>query len=413
MSKVIKEIPEGWDLHELGNLGVFSKGKGILKDQVEKAGIACIRYGEIYTSYNYIVKEFRSFISETVAKESKKINYGDLLFAGSGETIEEIGKCVAYLNHEEAFAGGDIIILSPNELVNPEYLSYLLETDFIKKQKRKLGQGNSVVHIYSSDLKSLIIPLPKLPEQKAVASSISSIENVINKLNHFISKKEFQKKALMQQLLTGKKRVKGFDKEWSSVRLRDVFGRVTRKNIKNSLNVVTISAQRGFVKQEDFFNKTIASDILTNYFLVKHGEFCYNKSYSNGYPWGATKRLNSFDEAVVTTLYICFKLINQDDNSGDFFEHYFESGALEKGLMKIAHEGGRAHGLLNVTPTDFFNLTINIPGFEEQTAIANILQTADQEIQLLKAKAEKLKAQKRGIMQQLLTGKKRLKPIEI
>jgi type I restriction enzyme S subunit len=212
----------------------------------------------------------------------------------------------------------------------------------------------------------------------------------------------------MQNLLTGKKRLTGFSGEWNEIMMSKMFEGVTRKNSEGNSNVVTISAQRGFVRQTDFFNKTIASDIVINYFLVEKGEFCYNKSYSNGYPWGATKRLKVFDKAVVTTLYICFKIKNEQENSGDFFEHFFEANLLDRGLTKIAHEGGRAHGLLNVTPSDFFSLKITTPSFEEQTAIAQVLQTADKEIQLLRTKTEKLKEQKKGLMQVLLTGRKRL-----
>ena len=213
----------------------------------------------------------------------------------------------------------------------------------------------------------------------------------------------------MQNLLTGKKRVKNFEKEkWEETSLGDLFERVTRKNSEQNTNVVTISAQRGFVKQTDFFNKTIASDIVDNYFLVEKGEFCYNKSYSNGYPWGATKRLKDFEKAVVTTLYICFGLKNSQKNSGDFFKHFFEANLLDKGLTKIAHEGGRAHGLLNVTPFDFFSLKIIIPTPDEQTAIAQVLKAADKEISLLKSKTERLREQKKGLMQVLLTGKRRL-----
>ena len=213
----------------------------------------------------------------------------------------------------------------------------------------------------------------------------------------------------MQNLLTAKKRLKDFEKEkWIETSLKDLFKRVTRKNSEQNTNVVTISAQRGFVRQTDFFNKTIASDIIDNYFLVEKGEFCYNKSYSNGYPWGATKRLKDFDKAVVTTLYICFGLKNPKTDSGDFFDQYFEANLLDRGLTKIAHEGGRAHGLLNVTPSDFFSLKIKIPSPKEQVAIAQLLQVADKEIQILKAQTDNLRTQKKGLMQLLLSGKKRL-----
>ncbi|MEP2131610.1 MAG: restriction endonuclease subunit S, partial [Algoriphagus sp.] len=134
-----------------------------------------------------------------------------------------------------------------------------------------------------------------------------------------------------------------------------------------------------------------------------------NKSYSNGYPWGATKRLNDFDKAVVTTLYICFGIKNEGSADPDFFEQFFNANLLDKGLVKIAHEGGRAHGLLNVTQSDFFSLKISIPEMKEQTAIAQVLQTADFEINLLKTKAEKLREQKKGMMQKLMTGNVRVK----
>lgn len=403
------KLPSGWEMIQLGQNGSFSKGKGILKDQVQKTGFPCIRYGEIYTTHEYIIHEFKSFISNDVAKESTQIKKGDILFAGSGETIEEIGKSVAYLDDGIAYAGGDVIIFSPDSTINSECVSYALESSTAKKQKRVFGQGNSVVHIYASDLGKIKIPLPPLPEQRAIANILSTWDTAIQTTQALISQKEQEKKWLMQNLLTGKKRLKGFSGELKEHRLSEIFNRVTRKNEEENTNVVTISAQRGFVKQTDFFNKTVASDILLNYFLVKKGEFCYNKSYSNGYPWGATKRLNDFDKAVVTTLYICFGIRDEKMYSGDFFEQFFEANLLDRGLTRIAHEGGRAHGLLNVTPGDFFDLQIDIPAFEEQTAIAQVLQTADKEIELLKSKLEQQKLQKKGLMQVLLTGKVRVK----
>lgn len=213
----------------------------------------------------------------------------------------------------------------------------------------------------------------------------------------------------MQQLLTGKKRFAGFEGEWKEENLEHVFKRITRKNTENNTNVVTISAQKGLVKQDEFFNKTVASETLDHYFLLKHGEFAYNKSYSNGYPMGAIKRLNGLEKAVVTTLYICFALKNHAWSCSNFFEHYFESGRLIPGLMKVANEGGRAHGLLNVTPRDFFNLKIRTPEFQEQQRIASVLSAADTEIETHQKQLAALKEQKKGLMQQLLTGKKRVK----
>ena len=148
---------------------------------------------------------------------------------------------------------------------------------------------------------------------------------------------------------------------------------------------------------------------MDNYFLVRKGEFCYNKSYSNGYDWGATKRLNDLNEAVVTTLYICFRIKDEKEHSGDYFEYFFDANILDKGLAKIAHEGGRAHGLLNVTPGDFFNMKIHVPSFDEQIRISRILSVAKNELKLSEQKLAAFQEQKKGLMQKLLTGEVRVK----
>ena len=291
-----------------------------------------------------------------------------------------------------------------SEHVLPIWLFYKFETiDWYF-----YNEASGVPSLSASTISKIKILLPPLAEQKAIAQVLSTADSAIQKTEKLIAQKELRKKWLMQQLLTGKKRLKGFNGKWKEKKLFDLFERVTRKNDEGNTNVVTISAQRGFVKQNDFFNKTVASETLDNYFLVQRGEFCYNKSYSNGYPWGATKRLNTFDKAVVTTLYICFGIKDENQSNPDFFEQFFEANLLDKGLTKIAHEGGRAHGLLNVTPSDFFSLKLMTPSIEEQIAIAKLLQAADKEISLLKAKAVKLREQKKGLMQVLLTGKKRL-----
>ncbi len=260
----------------------------------------------------------------------------------------------------------------------------------------------------SDFLRNYKIPLPPLPEQRAIAAVLGTWDQGIDTLQRLIAAKQRHKKALMQQLLTGKKRFAEFREPWQEVQLGDLFKRVTRKNTNNNTNVLTISAQRGLINQEHYFNKQVASEILDNYFLLKKGEFAYNKSYSNGYPMGAIKRLKDYDAGVVTILYICFALKDAKRNSADFMEQYFNAGFMNRGLKEIAHEGGRAHGLLNVTPTDYFNLTLKVPVFPEQQKIATVLQAADRELETLERKLAALQAQKKGLMQQLLTGKVRV-----
>ena len=193
----------------LGELGNFSKGKGIKKDDVIASGIPCVRYGEIYTHYNDYIKEVHSFISVDIAKESQQIKSGDLLFAGSGETAEEIGKCVAYLKDEEAYAGGDIVIFSPREQ-NSMYLGYLMNHPSIVVQKARMGQGDAVVHISGKNLAELKLRLPPLEEQIAIAAVFSDMGAEIAALEARREKTCALKEGMMQELLTGRIRlVKG------------------------------------------------------------------------------------------------------------------------------------------------------------------------------------------------------------
>ena len=194
--------------------------------------------------------------------------------------------------------------------------------------------------------------------------------------------------------------------EWCEERLKHYFKRLTRKNSEKNQNVLTISAQYGLISQEEFFNKSVASEDKSNYFLLKKGDFAYNKSYSNGYPYGAIKRLEYYEKGIVSPLYICLESLQE--NTSDYFAQYFEAGLLNKEIHAVAQEGARNHGLLNIAVEDFFNTRVVVPKVPEQEKIAEILAGQDRVIALKeKLLAEKQK-QKKYLMQQLLTGKKRL-----
>jgi type I restriction enzyme, S subunit len=201
------KIPESWEVKYLGAFGEFSKGKGISKKELSEDGYPCIRYGEIYTHHDIFIKKFYSFIDESISKQSVKIENNDILFAGSGETVEDIGKSVVYLNDDVAYAGGDIIILK-SQNINSLFLAFLLNHELVIKQRSKLGQGNSVVHIYSKELKKILIPIPSKEEQENIARLLKKFDNKFDLLKCKKSEYTELKKGLMQKLLTGKIRVK-------------------------------------------------------------------------------------------------------------------------------------------------------------------------------------------------------------
>lgn len=203
----IKGFSAPWKQARLGEVGTFSKGASIEKSDLVETGIPCVRYGEIYTTHDFYIKEFNSFISKNIADRSTRIKEGDLLFACSGETAEEIGKVIANTNSSDAYAGGDIIILTPNnKRIFSLFLSYYINV-VKRKALNKLGQGYSVVHIYAKDLSRLQICYPSLREQAVIAEVLTSADNEISLLKRKCEFFKQQKKWLMQQLLTGKKRL--------------------------------------------------------------------------------------------------------------------------------------------------------------------------------------------------------------
>lgn len=190
-------------------------------------------------------------------------------------------------------------------------------------------------------------------------------------------------------------------KEWGEVRFHDMFSRVVRKNKEGNTNVLTISAQNGLINQNEFFNKTVASDDKSNYYLMKKGEFAYNKSYSNGYPFGALKRLDFYDKGIVSPLYICFAA-SENNQCPDFYVHYFEAGLMNKEIQAFAQEGARNHGLLNISVDDFFNSNLLNPPLSEQRKIAEILATQDRVIELKEKLIAEKQNQKNYLMSVLL-----------
>ena len=194
--------------------------------------------------------------------------------------------------------------------------------------------------------------------------------------------------------------------EWGEERLKHYFKRLTRKNSEKNQNVLTISAQYGLISQEEFFNKSVASEDKSYYFLLNKGDFAYNKSYSNGYPYGAIKRLEYYEKGIVSPLYICLESLQE--KTSDYFVQYFEAGLLNKEIHAVAQEGARNHGLLNIAVEDFFNARVVVPKIPEQQKIAEILAGQDRVIALKEELLAEKQKQKKYLMQQLLTGKKRL-----
>ena len=195
-----------WEVKRLGELGGFLKGCGVSRDESVTGSLACVRYGELYTTHDGCIKRFHSWISREVAATATRLEQGDILFAGSGETKGEIGKCAAFVDDIEAYAGGDIVILRSKK-ADPLFLGYYLNTGPINKQKASKGQGDAVVHISAAALADIQCVVPCVSEQTAVASTLSDMDTEIAALESKLVKARQIKQGMMQELLTGRIRL--------------------------------------------------------------------------------------------------------------------------------------------------------------------------------------------------------------
>ena len=201
-----------------------------------------------------------------------------------------------------------------------------------------------------------------------------------------------------------KLRFPGFDEPWKAEKLSDFAERVTRKNTNNETSLpLTISSKDGLVDQISYFNKTVASKDMSGYYLLKNGEYAYNKSYSVGYDFGSVKRLDRYDMGALSTLYICFALKKHDS---DFIKAYFDSLKWYREIYMISAEGARNHGLLNVPTNEFFDTKHYIPqDLAEQRKIANFMIALERRIVAQQSLVDNLKKYKRGLLHDVLSEK--------
>ena len=201
-------VPEHWDMRSLGMFGQFFKGSGGTKADETEQGMPCIRYGDLYTRHQFHITDSRSCVTPHRAGAYTPVRYGDVLFAGSGETLAEIGKSAVNLIRGAVVCGGDVIVFRPTIDVDADFIGWSTDCREAASQKARMGRGITVMHIYSSDLKYLAVPLPPLPEQTAIARFLKAadrrIRRYIRAKERLIELLEERKRALIHEAVTGR-----------------------------------------------------------------------------------------------------------------------------------------------------------------------------------------------------------------
>ena len=376
-----------WETKRLGELGPFAKGRGIKHDDVSYEGLPCIHYGELYKQYQDYILKVESRIPPSVAETALPIKTGDLLFAASGVTAEEIGRCAAYLGKEEAYVGRNIIVLTPSGQ-NSIYLGHLMNHPIVSAQKARMGQGSIVIRISTNNLAQVQIELPPIIEQNAIAEVLSDVDGLLNTLEALITKKQTIKQAVMQQLLTGKARLSGFSGVWETKQLGDLAHIKTgdRNNADKDENgqypFFVRSAVIERINSYSFDGEAIlvpGEGGIGSIFHYIKGRFDYHQR---------VYMINRFAEDVCGK-FVYYSMVLQ-----------FGSHAMQNTVKAIVD---------SLRLSTFKNFSFSLPmDVAEQRAIAAVLSDMDAEITSLEQRRDKTHTIKQGIMQQLFTRRVRL-----
>ena len=324
------------------------------------------------------------------------VQFGDILLTKDGASV---GACCFNTLREEFSLLSSVALLrtDSNKMIS-EYLLQFIKSPIGQKIIQDEISGQAITRITLEKIRFFKITLPPLPEQRSISHVLSLMDSAINQNNQLIVQKELQKKWLMQNLLTGKKRLKGFGGKWKKLGAGEVFKSITVKGFEDEV-LLSATQDRGIIPRTMLVGRVTMPDGTTaGYKLVEPGDFVISlRSFQGGLEY-------SYYRGIVSPAYIVLK--PKQKINDEFYKQYYKSyefiGRLATAVIGI-RDGKQ------ISYDDYCLVKIPFPSYEEQSAIAQVLQAADKEIQLLKTKTEKLREQKKGMMQVLLTGKKRLK----
>ena len=334
-----------------------------------------------------------AFISRELFEEYKsKYPYpkkGDILISASGS----IGRTVEFAGNNEYFQDSNIVWLSHDERLSNSFLKC-----FYSVVKWAGIEGSTIKRLYNDNILNTVICMPSVPEQEHIGLFFENLDNLITL--HQRECISFTGRADRPILTANKKRTTS---SWEQRKLGELVDRVVRKNINNESTLpLTISAQYGLVDQITYFNNRVASRDVSNYYLVLNGEFAYNKSTSDGYPFGAVKRLDLYEKGVLSTLYIVFAPKKEQQIDSDYLTVFFDTDRWHKGVAERAAEGARNHGLLNISAEDFFDIDLSVPkDIVEQKQIGAFIRQLDHLITLHQRELEKLQNIKKSMLEKM------------
>ena len=405
-----KGYTDDWEQRKLGDFGEATGGTSIESEFSEEGIYKVINIGSYSEDSTYRDQGIRAKDSEKT--RNRILNKGDLTMILNDKTasgniigrvllIEQSGRYVYNQRTER--------IEIYNDKYDSIFLYEMLNAPDVRDKIIKQSQGNTQIYVNWSTISKTDYLVPKIEEQRRIGEFLQNLGILITLHQRKLEKLKIVKKAMLENCFpkNGEKvpkfRFSGFTGDWEQRKLSDLVERVVRKNNNNECSLpLTISAQDGLVDQIIYFNNRVASRDVSNYYLVLNGEFAYNKSTSDGFPFGAVKRLDLYEKGVLSTLYIVFGIKNKEKVNSDFLTVFFDTDRWHKGVAERAAEGARNHGLLNVSAEDFFDIDLHLPKQEaEQALIGAYMKHFDHLITLHQRKLEKLKIIKKSFLEKM------------
>lgn len=383
-----QKIPEGWSVKKLRDCFSFSAGGDVEKDCFSAINDKEHPYPIYANALNN--KGLYGYSSKYKIKEEC------ITITGRGDIGNVFYRKVFFTPIVR------LIVAIPRENINAKFMSYACS------KIRFFNETTGVPQLTVPQVQGYKVLVPPLCEQEKIAEILGTWDLAIEKLTALIEQKKLLKKGLMQRLLTGKQRLSGFSTPWNKVKLGEITCQISKNVGDLKIQTASISSKTGFVPQTEKFGRDISGEQYSKYTLIEKGDFSYNKGNSKTYPQGCAYRLKDFEKIAVPNVFISFK-VKENILYPEFIEQFFIGNFHGRLLRKVITSSVRDNGLLNLNANDFFGLPISLPPLPEQKAIADILSKADEEIDLLTQKLSALKEQKTGLMQQLLTGKIRVK----
>ncbi|QHN42678.1 restriction endonuclease subunit S [Candidatus Mycosynbacter amalyticus] len=387
-----------WQLKKLGDIARVVTGSTPSTADMSLYGDEFLFISPADMNSGRYVTNTRTKLSQKGFEKSRPIPVGSTLFVCIGSTIGKTAQATIECTTNQQINS----VIGDDNNVDDDFVYLALSR--LSRRISLLAGEQAVPIISKGEFQKTKLSVPSKPEQEKIAEFLTLVDERIAAGEKKLELLQKYKKGVMQKIFTQAIRFRDENgnpyPEWEKKRLGDLFDRVTDKNKENNQNVLTISAQQGLISQTDFFSKIVAAKNVTNYFMLTMGDFAYNKSYSAGYPMGAIKKLNLYTKGIVSTLYICFRA--KDSNDNDFFEQVFVYGLQDSEIEKVAQEGARNHGLLNIGVSDFFNIELTLPkSKEEQQKIAALLIALDDKIAAEQTRLTAAKQWKKGLLQRM------------